>query len=43
MFHFNFSLLVIDIDPALVKVWFLIFAYPIRVTVIFLAIAFYNY
>ena len=41
-FIFNFSL-VTDINPALVKVWFLIFDYPIRVIVIFLAIAFYNY
>ena len=38
----SFSL-VTDINPALVKVWFLIFDYPIRVIVIFLSIAFYNY
>lgn len=41
-FIFNFSL-VTDINPALVKVWFLIFDYPIRVIVISLAIACYNY
>ena len=35
--------LVTDINPALVKVWFLIFDYPIRVIVISLAIAFYSY
>ena len=40
-FIFNFSL-VIDINPALDKIWFLIFDYPIRVIVISLAIAFYN-
>ena len=33
MFIFNSSL-VIEINPALVKVWFLIFYYPIRVMVI---------